>query len=178
MTRFAARLTLAALALLALAGIPLVGYWTAAPAILLLILGASPLLHARESRSGLVGSVTGLLGGATGIGTALAAIVKRGTEAPHDARIGFAVAALLLAALALAGGTFLASRPRRAVGMLLMGSTAGCLTMAFFTVDTWYFVALPLCWLAASIAAVQPAGLAGVPRGAARRRHGEPGSNQ
>lgn len=97
--------------------------------------------------------------------TALAAIAVRGGEAPYDARVGFAGAALLLAALAMAGGPLVATRPRLATGLLLAGSTAGGLAMAFFTIDTWYFVAPPLCRLASALALVRPGPAAGTARG-------------
>ena len=50
--------------------------------------------------------------------------------------------------------------------MLIAGSTAGCLAMALFTIDTWYFAALPLCWFAAAIAVIRSAISGGASRGA------------
>lgn len=165
MTLLTARITLAALALLALVSIPLGGSWMAAPAVLFLILAAVLPVRTRTVWWGLAGSAIGLLGGGVGIATALQAIAERGTEAPYDTRIGYAGAALLLAAFALAGGALLPSRPRPAVGLLLLGSTAGCLAMALFAINTWYFVSLPLCWLAAALAVVRSALSTGASRG-------------
>jgi hypothetical protein len=167
MRRLTARLTLAILALLTLAGILLAGSWMAAPAVFFSILAAAPPVRARDGWWGLVGAATGLLGGGLGIATALLAITERSTEHPYDARVGFALAALALASLAFAGGALLPSRPRPAIGMLLVGSAAGCVAMAFFTIATWYFVALPLCWFAAAIAVARAAAPVGASRGAA-----------
>lgn len=167
MTRYAARLTLAALAMLALAGIPLGGSWMAAPAVLFLSLAAGLPVHRRDGRWGLASSAIGLLGGGVGIATAVLAVAERGAETPYNTRIGFVGVALLFAALALAGGGLLPSRPRLAIGILFLGSPAGCLAMAFFTVDTWYFISLPLCWLAAALAVVRSVASTGASRGAA-----------
>ncbi len=167
MTQLAARITFAMLATIALAGLPVGGTWMAVPAVLFLILAVGPPLGARGGGWGAVGSAVGLLGGSIGIATALLAVAEWGSEPPYTARIGFAGAALLLAAAALAGGAFLPSRPRRAIGMLLLGSTAGCLAMVSFTINTWYFVSLPLCWLAAALAVIRSVASTGASRGGA-----------
>jgi hypothetical protein len=147
---------LVVLALLALAGVPLLGRWALVPFALLLLALALPFARSGSGRLARAAVVAGVLGGGLGIGTASAALIDLGGVAPYGTRIGCGWAALLLAAAAAAGGALLPTRRRLAVGLLLAGSTAGSAAMALFSINTWYFAALPLCWLAAGIAALLP----------------------
>lgn len=157
MTRLGSAGILLALALLALAGVPLLGRWALWPAGLLLLLAAVPLL-ARGERAwyGWAALGVGLLGGGLGVATALVALAALANAAPYRARSGFGAAALLCAAAAMAGGALARARPHAAIGLLLAGSAAGSLAMGLFTIDTWYYAALLLCWLAAMLTALQP----------------------
>ena len=152
MTRLGATVLLLALALLALAGVPLAGRWALAPAGLILALAL--LRPGDEAARGRARAATalGILGGSVGMASALVTLADKGHAGAHAARAGLGWAAFLLAGVALVGGALAPTRPRAAVALLLAGSTAGSAAMAAFALDTWYFAALPLCWLGAALA--------------------------
>lgn len=155
MSRVGSTVLLLTLALLALAGVPLLGRAALVPAGLFLLLAALRALRPAERGWGGWGAViAGLVGGSIGVA---------------GARAGFGWAALIDAALALGGGALARARPRAAVGLLLAGSTAGSLAMGLFTLNTWFFAMLPVCWLGAALAAFSPR----PPAGSAGRLRGE-----
>ena len=164
-----------ALLILALAAAPLLGWWTlAVPALalpLVLALGRAP----RNSGAwGAAAVALGLLGGGIGVMNAAAALLEVGGEAPYSGRAGFGWAALALAALATAGGSLARSRRAAAAGLLILGSTAGTVAMGLFWLNSWYAASLPLCWLAAALALLQPPG--GAP--ASRPQPGDAGDGR
>ena len=152
MNRVGAAITVIVLAILAAASASLLGWWALVPAGLLVALalvGAS----ARAAPDGwyVAATIAGTLGGAVGVAGALAALAIYGGTAPYAERAALGVAALLGAALVLLGAALIHRRPVAAAGLLLAGSTGGSLAMAGFTIDTWYFAALPICWLGATL---------------------------
>ena len=157
MTRRASTTLLLALALLALAGVPLLGRWAFVPATLLLLLAAWRALPSPGvARWDTAATVAGTLGGGIGVVAAMLAVAELGGDAAYSARAGYGGAALALAALAMIGGALARSHPRMAIALLLAGSTAGALAMSLFTINSWYYVAVPLCWLGAALTAIGP----------------------
>ncbi len=147
------------LVLLPLAAVPFLGLWMLALPVLALLLLAARGLSRRDGGGWEWAAVAvGLLGGGIGVASAASALLEVGRVAPYSERAGFGWAALALAGLALAGGALVRTHRRLAVGLLLLGSTAGSAAMALFWINSWYVAALPLCWLAAALALLRPHG--------------------
>ncbi len=123
------------LVVLALAAAPLLGRWVlGVAALLLVVLVAAPRLDGVATSAALVLGVRGgVVGGAS------------------------ALAALALALIAAAGGALAPTRPKLAGALPVGGSTLGFVAINLFSINTFYFVALPACWLAAALALARPA---------------------
>lgn len=105
------------------------------------------------------GAVTiGLLGALVGLsaaGYALVVYLVEGTNGmanPYASRMGFGVAAFLLAALAGVGAFVVLARPLHGSVLLMMGSLLGLVAISLFSINTWYVLAVPLCMLGAILA--------------------------
>ena len=148
-------LAIGGLVVLALAAAPLLGSWVlGVAALLLLVLVAAPALGGVAGRAALV---LGVLGGVVGSASALAALRELAADPIYGARAGFGWAALALALVATAGGVLAPARPKLAGALLVGGSTLGFVAINLFSINTFYFVAPPACWLGAALALARPA---------------------
>ena len=146
-------LAIGGLVVLALAAAPLLGSWVlGVAALLLLVVVAAPGLGGVAGRAALV---LGVLGGVAGGASALAALRELATDPIYGERAGFDWAALALALVAGAGGMLAPARPKLAGALLVGGSTLGFVAINLFYINTFYFVAPPVCWLAAALALTQ-----------------------
>lgn len=108
---------------------------------------------------GLLGALVGL----SAAGYALVVYLVEGTNGmanPYASRVGFGIAAFLLAALAGVGAFVVLARPLRGSVLLVLGSLLGLVAISLFYINTWYVLTVPLCVLGAILA------LASAPRSA------------
>jgi len=134
---------------------PLVGGWAIGfSALLLLIVAAAAVVGGQGWRRFAV--AVALLGGVVGVYSASSAIVQVGTTAPYMGRLGFAVAALLLAALAGGSGVAVDVRPRAAAALVAFSGLLGAVAINLFYINTPYLLAVPLWLLSAVFALVAP----------------------
>jgi hypothetical protein len=130
-----------------------VGTWALGlSAVILLLLGA----HVLTGRRGgawwaRAAALLGLLGGLVAMASAAVALA---TPSPTDSggRAWFGWAALALAAIATSSTSLVQAQPRLAAAGLVAGSSLGLVAISLFDINTYYPVALPLCWIAAALA--------------------------
>lgn len=151
-------LVVGVLVLLAVAAAPLLGWWTLGVAVVLLALASATYGRARVWTG-----TAPVLGGAVAGVSALVALLHRAGDPAYGGRAVFGWAALALALVAAAGGGLAPTRPGLAAAPLLLGSLLGFVAINLFDIDTFYFVAMPLCWLAAALALTRPAPAADAP---------------
>lgn len=143
-------LVVVALALLALAALPLLGSWAlGVAALLLLVVVAVPWLG---GGAGAAAIVLGVLGGLVGAASAGSALQRHASDPLYGERAWFGWTALALALVAAAGGALALARPKAAAALLVVGSTLGFIAINLFDINTFYFVAVPACWLGAALA--------------------------
>lgn len=148
-------LAIVALALLALAAVPLLGSWVlGVAALLILVVVAAPWLG---GGAGVAAIVLGVLGGLVGAASAGNALQRHADDPIYGARAGFGWVALALALVAVAGGALALARPKAADALLVGGSTLGFIAINLFDINTFYFVAVPACWLGAALALARSA---------------------
>lgn len=148
--------------------VPWVGTWALGLSGLLLLvaLGTRATAGGRDLGATLA-SGTALLGGLVAVASAVNGLAALGSVTPHDSRLGFWWLALGLAILATASG--LLARSHRVAGsaLMLLAGLSGTVAMGLFSINTYYWAAVPV-WLLAAVLA-----LAGSPR--PRRSRREPG---
>lgn len=132
--------------------------------LLLLVL----LMRAPGPRRRRIAQLAGVCGGLVGASSSLAAFGAVGDEPAYAARAPFGWLAFALALGALVGGLLVSSRPVTASVLLLGGSLLGFIAINLFYINTFYGLALPLCWFSAVLAAGARTDTAG--RGQARNR--------
>lgn len=104
------------------------------------------------------GMVLGILGGLAGLGASVLAFFVymveglNGTGNPLAPRLGFLVAAFILALVVVFGGILAPRRPEPASVLMVGGSVIGTIAISLFYLNTWYALAVPLCLLAAALA--------------------------
>lgn len=97
---------------------------------------------------GLGGALVGML--AAGYGFVLYLVEgTNGVENPLAARVGFDIAAFLLAGVAAVGAGLASRRPLVGGALMTLGSVLGFAAMSLFNINTWYILAVPLCLLGA-----------------------------
>jgi hypothetical protein len=141
------------LAMIAALAAVVAGLWTLGVSAVILLLLVVRVPIAQQGgwwRWGVV--LFGLLGGLVGMASALTALVAVGDVAGAGERVGWGLAALVLATLAAAGATVAQARPRLACAALIAGSSLGMVAMSLFDINTFYVAAVPLCWIAAALA--------------------------
>lgn len=100
---------------------------------------------------GLIGAFAGILAA----GYAFVIYMVEGTNGmanPYAARVGFGVAAFLLAGVAGLGALLVWRRPEVGSLLLMLGSILGFVAINLFNINTWYILTVPLCLLAALLA--------------------------
>ena len=147
-------LLIGVLALLVLADAPFLGTWVVGLALALMLVAA---IAAGRGGVGVgIAAALGLLGGLAGAASVLVALRQFAAVPPYDSRAGFAWAAAGLGLAAALGGALVPDRPRLAAALLVLGSGTGFAAINFFNINTLYFVAPPLYWLAAVVTLVAP----------------------
>ncbi|HEX6817461.1 MAG TPA: hypothetical protein VF120_03740 [Ktedonobacterales bacterium] len=97
---------------------------------------------------GLGGALVGML--AAGYGFVLYMVeATNGMENPLAARIGFDIAAFVLAGMAAVGAVLSSRRPLVGSALMTLGSVLGLAAISLFTINTWYILAVPLCLVSA-----------------------------
>ena len=144
------KLTTIIVALLALATAPFLGWWSVVLGVAVLILGIVGSDKWVGSRH--VATVVGVIGGLIGAFNAADALWRVGSQPDYSTRAIFGWLALALALAAAAGGLLVARQPTRARVLLLGGSLLGFIAINLFYINTFYFLALPPCWLGAIMA--------------------------
>lgn len=97
---------------------------------------------------GLGGALVGML--AAGYGFVLYMVEgTNGVENPLAARVGFDIAAFLLAGVAAIGAGLASRRPLIGGAVMTLGSVFGLAAISLFNINTWYILAVPLCLLSA-----------------------------
>ena len=104
------------------------------------------------------GMVLGILGGLVGVAACVVAFFVymveglNGMGNPLAPRLGFLVAAFILALVAGFGGALALRRPQPASVLMVGGSLLGTVAISLFYLNTWYALAVPLCLLGAALA--------------------------
>ena len=152
MTTNTGKLTIVIVALLALAAAPWLGWWIVG---IVGVVGVPLLILGSGNRSGgnrHIATALGVLGGLVGAASATSALWRVGNQPDYAARAPFGWLALALALGALVGGLLSARQPTLARVLLLGGSLLGFIAINLLYINTFYFLALPLCWLGAIMA--------------------------
>jgi hypothetical protein len=150
MTMNTRKLTVVIVALLALATAPWLGWWVVGVGIMLLTLGIVNDNSWAGSRY--VATVAGVGGGIIGAASAASTLWRIGNQPDYATRAIFGWLALVLALAALWGGLLNTRQPMRARVLLIGGSLLGFIAINLFAINTFYILALPLCWLGAILA--------------------------
>lgn len=104
------------------------------------------------------GLVLGLLGALAGISASVLGFFVylvgglNGTGNPYAPRVGWLLAAFLLAVAAGVGAALAVRRPQIASLLMVGGSILGAAAISLFYINTWYALAVPLCLLGAALA--------------------------
>lgn len=104
------------------------------------------------------GVALGILGALAGITASAYAFViymvngLNGTGNPYASRVGYCIAAFLLAIIAGVGAALLPRQTLLGSILLVAGSILGFLSINLMYTNTWYALAVPLCLLAAILA--------------------------
>ena len=97
--------------------------------------------------------VLGVLGGITGLVSAIVALVTVGGQAVYSTRVWAGWAALLLALVTIAAALFLRTRPTNASIIMLISGVAGFVCINLFYINTFYVLAV-LLWCAGAVVAI------------------------
>lgn len=141
-----------ALSLLALAASPVLGTSVAyMVAAFIAVVGIASVILGQRSRSWPATSL-GLLGGLVAAGSAIFALRLHSGDVFYGGREVFGWAALLLGLAAFVGALLIRTRPGAAAALLVGGSLLGFVAINLFDINTPYFLAVPLCAVAAALA--------------------------
>jgi len=156
------------LALLALATGPVLGTGVAnVVAAFIVVVGIASAVLSRRWTSGEQGlgegppsnngcvwisTSLGLLGGLVAAGNAVFALMHLSGDVHYGERAVFGWAALLLGLAASAGALLIRARPWVATALLVGGSLLGFVAINLYYINTYYFLAVPLCLLAPALA--------------------------
>ena len=122
---------------------------------LLLVLVLVQLLVSRPSAATLTAGAA-LLGGLVAVPSAGLAVATLGAVPPYDTRVGFGWLALGLAIVATAAGIVARARPVAGSSLMILGGLLGAGAISLFSIDTFYWAAVPLWLLAAVLALAGP----------------------
>lgn len=106
-------------------------------------------------RTGVVLGILGALVGVTAAGYAFIIYMVNGlngTGNPYASRVGYCIAAFILAIVAGVGAALLPRQTMLGSILLVAGSILGFISLNLMYVNTWYALAIPLCLLAAILA--------------------------
>ncbi len=127
--------------------------WGVGVALAALLLLLVVLMRAQGPRRRRIAQLAGVCGGLVGASSSLAAFGAVGDEPAYAARAAFGWLAFALALGVLVGCLLVTSRPVTARVLLLGGSLLGFIAINLFYINTFYGLALPLCWFAAALEA-------------------------
>ena len=139
-----------ALAALALAVMPLVGWWAGALAGVFLLLAVLASLRAVGAAA--FAPLLGVVGGAVGAVSAIGALLSHRAEPQYAVRAGFGWVALAFALVAVAGGALAMTRPGLAAALLCLCSLLGFVAINLYDINTAYAIAPIGCGTAAVLA--------------------------
>jgi hypothetical protein len=106
----------------------------------------------------LLGVLLGGIGALAGLAAAGYAFViymvegLNGMGNPYADRVGFGIAAFVLALVAAVGAVLLYRRPELGSLLMVAGSILGAVAINLFYINTWYVASVPLCLLGAILA--------------------------
>ncbi|MGZ3678186.1 MAG: hypothetical protein ACXWQR_06420 [Ktedonobacterales bacterium] len=106
-------------------------------------------------RTGVVLGILGALAGVTASAYAFLIYMVtglNGTGNPYASRVGYCIAAFILAIIAGVGAALLPRQPVLGSILLVAGSILGFISINLMYINTWYALAIPLCILAAILA--------------------------
>ncbi|MGZ3663866.1 MAG: hypothetical protein ACXVDA_05165 [Ktedonobacterales bacterium] len=106
-------------------------------------------------RTGVVLGILGALAGVTASAYAFLIYMingLNGTGNPYASRVGYCIAAFILAIIAGVGAALLPRQPVLGSILLVAGSILGFISINLMYTNTWYALAIPLCILAAILA--------------------------
>ena len=136
---------------------PWVGAWALGiSGLLLLVLVLVQLLASRRPWVATLAAGAALLGGLVAVSSAGLAVATLGAVPPYDTRVGFGWLALGLAVAATAAGIVARARPVAGSTLMALGGLLGAGAISFFSIDTFYWAAVPLWLLAAVLALAGP----------------------
>jgi hypothetical protein len=141
------------------ASAPLVGNWAIGFSGLLLLVAVAALVIGGPWWMRLA-RLMGVLGGTIGVYSATAELLAVGDTWPYETRVGFGVAALVLAVVAGASGVLVSGRPRACAAVMAFSGLLGAVAVNLFYINTAYVLAVPFWLLGATLALVAPKALA------------------
>lgn len=106
-------------------------------------------------RTGVVLGILGALAGVTASAYAFIIYMVNGLNGmgnPYASRVGYCIAAFILAIVAGVGAALLPRQPLLGSILLVAGSILGFISLNLMYTNTWYALAVPLCLLAAIFA--------------------------